>query len=83
MLGYDAIPERWKGGLPALADRKFAYTDYSFNDIVASTIARAAKVIEKAGGTRDGDRHRGPLQAAAAAQARAVGHGRSRPPHRR
>jgi len=51
MLGYDAIPQRWKGGLPALADRKFAYTDYSFNDIVASTIARAAKVIEKAGGT--------------------------------
>jgi hypothetical protein len=50
MLGYDAIPERWKGGVPAIAERKFAFTDYSFNEIVASTIARAAKVIEKAGG---------------------------------
>ena len=51
MLGYQAIPERWRAGLPAIADRKFAYTDYSFNGIVASTLARAAKVIEGAGGT--------------------------------
>jgi hypothetical protein len=51
MLGYDAIPERWKGGLPGLADRKFAYTDYSFNEIVASTIARASTVIQRAGGS--------------------------------
>src|SRR5215212_8165097 len=51
MLGYEAIPARWRGGLPALADRKFSYTDYSFNEIVASTIARAGKVIEAAGGT--------------------------------
>ena len=50
MLGYDAIPERWKSGVPAIAERKFAYTDYSFNEIVASTIARATKVIETAGG---------------------------------
>ena len=50
MLGYDAIPERWKSGLPAIAERKFSYTDYSFNEIVASTIARATKVIETAGG---------------------------------
>ena len=50
MLGYEAIPERWRGGLPALVDRKFAYTDYSFNQIVASTIARASTVIQHAGG---------------------------------
>ena len=51
MFGYDAIPGRWKGGLTALADRKFSFTDYSFNQIVASTITRAGKVIEGAGGT--------------------------------
>jgi hypothetical protein len=51
MIGYRAIPERWRAGLPALAGRKFAYTDYSFDDIVASTIARATKVIALAGGT--------------------------------
>jgi hypothetical protein len=40
MLGYDAIPDEWKSGIPAIADQKFAFTDYSFNDIVASTMAR-------------------------------------------
>jgi hypothetical protein len=50
MLGLDRIPDRWKSGLPALATRKFAFTRYSFEDIVASTIARAAKVVAAAGG---------------------------------
>ena len=51
MVGYDAIPPRWRGGLAAVADRKFAYTEYSFNDIVASTIARATSVVREAGGS--------------------------------
>lgn len=50
MLGYDKIPTVWRAGLPALADKKFAFTRYSFNEIVASTLARAYKVIEGAGG---------------------------------
>jgi hypothetical protein len=50
MLGYDGIPGEWKSGIPAIADRKFAYTDYSFNDIVASTMTRAHTVIEQVGG---------------------------------
>ncbi len=50
MLGEKGIPDVYKAGLPAIADTKFAYTDYSFNDIARSTLARAFKVIEKAGG---------------------------------
>jgi ADP-ribosylglycohydrolase/Carbohydrate esterase 2 N-terminal len=50
MLGYDKIPAVWKEGIPVLADRKFAFTRYSFNEIVASTLSRAYKVIEGAGG---------------------------------
>jgi len=50
MLGYEKIPEVWKAGIPALADKKFAYTRYSFNEIVASTLSRAQKVVEGAGG---------------------------------
>ena len=50
MLGYDRIPENWKGGIPAIADTKFEFTSYSFNSIVASTIARAEKVVTAAGG---------------------------------
>ncbi len=51
MLGYERIPEKWKAGIPALADTKFEFTPYSFEDIVASTMARAAKVVTAAGGT--------------------------------
>ena len=45
MLGYAKIPDEWKSGIPAIADRKFAYTDYSFDDIVASTLKRAVTVV--------------------------------------
>ena len=51
MLGYERIPEKWKAGIPALADTKFEFTQYSFNGIVASTLARAEKVIVAAGGS--------------------------------
>jgi len=50
MLGYDHIPDVWKAGIPAIADTRFAFTQYSFNQIVASTQARALKVLEGAGG---------------------------------
>lgn len=50
MKGYDATPDKWKSGIAAIADRKFDYTNYSFNSITDSTIKRALKVIEMAGG---------------------------------
>ena len=64
MLGYNAIPDMWKSGIPALADRKFAYTNYSFDDIVGSTLARATKVVRAAGGTVTEDRLTIPMQKA-------------------
>jgi len=50
MLGYKLIPERFKSAIPSLADKKFSYTEYSFNDIVRSTEARAHAIITKTGG---------------------------------
>jgi hypothetical protein len=50
ILGYERIPDVWKAGIPPLADKKFAFTRYSFNEIVASTLARAEKVVKGAGG---------------------------------
>jgi len=50
MLGYGRIPDVWKAGIAPLADEKFAYTRYSFNGIVESTLARAYRIIEAAGG---------------------------------
>jgi hypothetical protein len=55
MLGYKAIPEGWKVGLAEIADKKFDYTDYSFNTITSSTLSRALKVIEMSGGKISGD----------------------------
>jgi hypothetical protein len=54
MLGYSGIPDRWKGGIPALADRQFAYTRSSLNDICRSTLERALKLVQLAGGSVSG-----------------------------
>ena len=50
MIGYAQIPESYKPELDKLADTKFDFTEYSFNDIVKSTEARALKIIQQAGG---------------------------------
>jgi hypothetical protein len=50
MLGYEALPDEFKSGIPAIGDERFSYTDYSFNEIVASTLKRAESVIRGAGG---------------------------------
>jgi hypothetical protein len=50
MLGWQKIPEEWKGGIPAIADRKFSYTDFNFYEIVDSTYQRALKAVAREGG---------------------------------
>lgn len=62
MLGYSKIPTQWTSGIAAIADRKFDYTTYSFNDIVASTMKRALLVVTRAGGRVSGDRIEIPAQ---------------------
>lgn len=51
ILGYGKLPEKYKLELALMADTKFSFTAYSFNDIVQSTEARALAVIRQAGGT--------------------------------
>jgi hypothetical protein len=50
ILGYERIPDRFKSGIAPLAATKFEFTHYSFDDIVASTLARAERVVLAAGG---------------------------------
>ncbi len=50
MLGFQAIPPEWTSGLPAIRDKKFSYTDYSFEDIVRSTIDNALRLVSANGG---------------------------------
>jgi hypothetical protein len=68
MLGYKAIPDQWKGGIPALADKKFSYTDFSFNTIVDSTEKRTHALIVKTGGKVAGDTITVKLQPSKAAK---------------
>ncbi len=55
MLGYDAIPDEWKGGIPEIANTKFEYTDFTFHTIVASTEKRALALIKQTGGNTGGE----------------------------
>lgn len=55
MLGYKAIPEEWKSGIPAIADQKFSYTDFTFRTICQSTEKQAIALAERNGGKLDGE----------------------------
>ena len=64
MLGWSGIPEEWKAGIPAIADRKFAFTDFSFESIVESTYQRALKAVAREGGAVTAQEIRVPVQKA-------------------
>lgn len=53
-MGYNAIPENWKSGIPAVADKTFSYTSFTFKTITESTLNRAIALAEKTGGRRQG-----------------------------
>lgn len=50
LLGFERIPAEHRAAVLSVATRKFDFTDYSFEDIVASTERRALLAIERAGG---------------------------------
>jgi hypothetical protein len=63
MMGFEGIPEKWRGGIPAIADEKFSYTNHSFHSIVESTMERAISWVERHGGHLEGDTLHVPVQA--------------------
>jgi hypothetical protein len=50
VLGYKQIPDEWKSGIPAIANKEFAFTDYTFGTIVDSTEYRAGAITKRNGG---------------------------------
>jgi len=56
MCGYRKIPDQWKSGIPAIADKKFRYTDFSFRTIVESNQKRAIAAAQKYGGRLEGEK---------------------------
>lgn len=55
VMGYRGIPDAWKDGIDAIAGEKFAYTNYSLDEIVTSTERRAIALAERNGGTFNGE----------------------------
>lgn len=55
VLGYSRIPDEWKSGIPAIEDRKFSYTDFTFKTIVESTYQRALALVRQTGGSVNGE----------------------------
>ncbi len=53
--GYSRIPEFWKRGLSEVEDLDFKYTTISLNEVYELSFKHALKVIEKNGGTIEGD----------------------------
>jgi hypothetical protein len=66
MLGYKGIPEIYRSGIPSIADKKFAFTNYSLDDVCRSTFTRAAQVITAAGGSASGEEIEIPAQSSKA-----------------
>jgi hypothetical protein len=48
--GFSNIPEKWKGGIAAIADSVFIFTDYSFNKVIDNTLNYAKTLIQQNGG---------------------------------
>ena len=55
VLGYGRIPDRFKSGIADIAAEKFAYTDYSFEDIVERNMAKVLEAVTRNGGSVEGD----------------------------
>jgi ADP-ribosylglycohydrolase len=55
VMGYDAIPAQFKEGIPEIADKKFSYTNHTFNSIVEITTQRAIELAQMHGGKFMGD----------------------------
>ncbi len=55
LLGYDKIPMKWKKYVPEIADKRFIFTDYTFNKAVDRTVYYAKKLIVENGGKIEGN----------------------------
>ena len=55
MMGYKNIPEYWRKPCEVVEDRPFVYTDISINKATEYSLSQALQVIERNGGSIDGD----------------------------
>ncbi|WP_372934297.1 ADP-ribosylglycohydrolase family protein [Mariniphaga sediminis] len=55
MLGFSNIPSYWLQGLDRVENRNFSFTEVSLNDVYGLSYGQALKMIEKHGGSIQGD----------------------------
>lgn len=55
ILGYSRIPDRWLKNLKEVEDMNFAYTDISLNKTYQMSFNQALQMIERHGGSIEGD----------------------------
>jgi hypothetical protein len=55
VMGYEALDEKWVGAIPDMENEKFNFTNYTFNEMVDSTMKRALTIIQESGGSVDGN----------------------------
>jgi hypothetical protein len=55
LYGYERLPERFVAGIPALVGKKFAYTDYDVEGLLAASERVAVAVVERNGGRIEGE----------------------------
>lgn len=50
ILGYNAIPDEYKSGIPAISDKQFSYVPYSFSTLIPACLRIARSNILRSGG---------------------------------
>jgi hypothetical protein len=68
MKGFKALDERWKGGIPKIASKKFIHTDYSFDTLIPACQRMTEALIKRAGGEVTASEYKIPKQAPVAAK---------------
>jgi len=62
MKGYSALGEQFVGGIPAIEDKNFSYTNYSFKTLIPACQKITEKIIQRNGGTIHDDEYIIPVQ---------------------
>jgi hypothetical protein len=55
MLGYDKLPKQWKESIEKYPNNKYSHTNYTYADLINSSLKRAEKAILQTGGRIEGD----------------------------
>ncbi|MCM1067029.1 MAG: ADP-ribosylglycohydrolase family protein [Muribaculaceae bacterium] len=55
IIGYDAIPRMYTAALDAVADRPFAYSSWTFDELCRRQMEQACRAIEAEGGSVDAE----------------------------